>query len=171
MPDAHVDLDDDLYGQRKAPLLVREFICFRLGTEWYGLPVHAVREVVLYTGLTPLPSLPPFILGIFNLRGNIVSITDLRPVLGLPASPITVSKDSRLIVVETDKMETALYVNEVTQVVSFAEDVLEPPLATIAAGAENALEFVSRFKENWAALMNAEKLFEMLIINKGESKR
>ncbi|MBI2884623.1 MAG: chemotaxis protein CheW, partial [Candidatus Omnitrophica bacterium] len=73
-------------------------ITLRLGTEWYGLPIAKARTVVRVGHVTPLPSVPPHVIGIVNLRGEVLSVTDLRRLFGLPPAPITV--DSRLVIVE-----------------------------------------------------------------------
>ena len=63
---------------------VLETVAFPLGGERYAVDAHLVEEVVPLRGLTPLPGTPPFLAGILNLRGRIVSLVDLRPLFGLP---------------------------------------------------------------------------------------
>lgn len=46
-----------------------------IGNEW-GIPVHEVKEVVRFSRLTPLPFVSPKIVGVFNLRGMVVSVLD-----------------------------------------------------------------------------------------------
>ena len=163
-------VDEDFYGLEKADQkLLREFVCFRLGSEWYGIPVGIVREVVEFLRLTPLPSLPSFVCGVFSLRGNILSVVDLKPLLGLPATAAPL-KNNRLIVIETEKIETAFLVDEVLQVIGLADDALEPPLAVSAAGQEKPIEYVSRFGEKFIALLNVDKLLGMLVLREDQTK-
>lgn len=61
-------------------------LTFRLGGSSYSLPAAAVREVQPLGACTPLPAVPPFILGLVNVRGRLLTAIDLRPMLGLPAS-------------------------------------------------------------------------------------
>ena len=51
--------------------------------EWYGLQLEAVREVVPDPELTRLPLAPPALLGVFNLRGQVVPLVDTGALLGL----------------------------------------------------------------------------------------
>lgn len=57
---------------------------FLLGSERFAFESHLIREVVACRGYTPLPCVPPFVAGIMNLRGRILSLLDLRRLLELP---------------------------------------------------------------------------------------
>ncbi len=56
-----------------------------LGRDWYALQLEAVREVVPAPRLTRVPRVPPAVLGVFNLRGEVVPVLDTAALLGLPA--------------------------------------------------------------------------------------
>ena len=162
--------DETFFGEEKSALKpLREFVCFRLASEWYGVPVAIVREVVEFSHLTPLPSLPSFVCGIFNLRGNILSAVDLKPLFGLPLSTAGFSKSNRLIVIETEKIETALLVDEILQVIGLTDEALEPSLATSASDAEKPVEYVSRLDDKLIALLNVGKLIDMLTLHEDKT--
>ncbi len=55
-----------------------QLVTFRVGTEEYGLDIHAITEVVRPLKITPLPKMPAFIEGVINLRGVIIPVVDLR---------------------------------------------------------------------------------------------
>src|SRR6202165_5083726 len=61
-------------------------LVFALGSELYALPATQVHEVRPLGWLTPLPGTPPFLAGLINVRGRIVPVVDLRPLLGLPST-------------------------------------------------------------------------------------
>jgi len=73
-------------GRVEAPLEVIEFV---IAGESYAIESAWVGEVFPLTGLTRLPGTPPFVLGIVNLRGEIVSVVDLRGFFDLPAAGLT----------------------------------------------------------------------------------
>jgi purine-binding chemotaxis protein CheW len=58
-------------------------LVFRLGGEQYAVPGWQVREIRPIGQLTPLPGTPPFVAGLINVRGRVVTALDLRPVIGL----------------------------------------------------------------------------------------
>jgi chemotaxis signal transduction protein len=69
---------EDLY-ERAAPKEKNlQLIVFRLTREWYGVEITKVKEVIKVGKITYLPSCPEHIAGIVNLRGYILSVTDLR---------------------------------------------------------------------------------------------
>lgn len=59
------------------------YLCFNLGHEEFAIPLLAVREVIDIPEVTKIPQAPPYFLGITNLRGQIISIIDLRQKLGI----------------------------------------------------------------------------------------
>src|SRR5690349_17599915 len=62
----------------------RNVLTFRLGDERYGWPVENVRAIARISHLTHVPSAPPFYLGVTSLRGQVLSVLDLRTYLELP---------------------------------------------------------------------------------------
>src|SRR4030081_3494383 len=62
-----------------------EALVFALGAEQYALPANQVHEVRPLGLLTPLPGTPSFFAGLINVRGRIVPVVDLRPLLGMPS--------------------------------------------------------------------------------------
>ena len=61
------------------------FIRFSLGTEEYAIPLLRVREVIAMPETTPVPQTPRYFLGIMNLRGQVITVLDLRLKLGIQA--------------------------------------------------------------------------------------
>ncbi len=61
----------------------RRYLSFSLGQEIYAIPLLTVREVIPLPELTPVPFSKPYFLGIMNLRGQVLSVIDLRKKLGI----------------------------------------------------------------------------------------
>ena len=64
-----------------------DVVVFDLAGERYAVESEVVREIRRLGGLTPLPGIPSFVLGIVNVRGEILSVLDLAKILGLPVRP------------------------------------------------------------------------------------
>ena len=62
---------------------------FTLGGHRFAVDVAEAREVVVFDAITPLPLAPSFVLGLANLRGTVMPVVDLAPLLGLPAREAT----------------------------------------------------------------------------------
>ena len=68
---------------------VLELVGFVLAGERYGIESRFVREVARLTRFTPVPGTPAFVLGVTNLRGEILALFDLRHLLGVVAEGVT----------------------------------------------------------------------------------
>ncbi|MEN8168032.1 MAG: chemotaxis protein CheW [Pseudomonadota bacterium] len=94
---------------------VIQFVTFILKNEVYGINVMQVQEVLRVTEIAPVPGAPSFVLGIINLRGNVVTVIDTRSRFGLP--PTEVDDSSRIIVIESEKQVVGILVDAVAEVV------------------------------------------------------
>ena len=63
---------------------VLQWVTFQLENETYGINVMQVQEVLRYTEIAPVPGAPEYVLGIINLRGNVVTVIDTRSVSACP---------------------------------------------------------------------------------------
>ena len=102
---------------------ITQWATFRLDKELYGIDVMSVQEVLRCTEITPVPGAPPFVLGIINLRGNVVTIIDSRSRFGL--GQFTISDNSRIIIIEIDSQVLGLLVDSVAEVVDIADKEVE----------------------------------------------
>ena len=57
---------------------VLQWVTFKLENEVYGINVMQVQEVLRYSEIAPVPGAPVYVLGIINLRGNVVTVIDTR---------------------------------------------------------------------------------------------
>jgi purine-binding chemotaxis protein CheW len=91
-----------------------EFVMFQLGDGRYALPAPAVREVLPFVGATALPNTPPFVIGLVNVRGRLLSALDLRPLLGLALAPP--ASTAALILVHVDGIEVGVLADAVLEI-------------------------------------------------------
>jgi purine-binding chemotaxis protein CheW len=110
-------------------------LSFHLGTETYAIPIQNVRQVRPLERLAPVPCAPDFVMGVVNMRGNILSLLDFRKLLGVAQEGIT--DLMTIIVVEAAGLEVGIAANRIGEVVWVSMDDLQAPPATIAGlGAE-----------------------------------
>lgn len=105
---------------------VMQWVTFRLGDEKYGINVMQVQEVLRVAEIAPVPGAPSYVLGIINLRGNVVTVIDTRNRFGL------MSKDpddnSRIVIIETESHIIGILVDSVAEVVELrASDIETAP--------------------------------------------
>lgn len=76
------------------------YLIFKLGDEQFAIPVARVREVLDLSEITRVPTAPPYMRGVVNVRGSAVPVVDLRMKFGLPTIVDTVN--TRIIVLELE---------------------------------------------------------------------
>lgn len=94
---------------------VLQWVTYKLGEETYGINVMQVQEVLRHTEIAPVPGAPDYVLGIINLRGNVVTVIDTRSCFGLPSSDI--SDNTRIVIIESDVQVVGILVDSVAEVV------------------------------------------------------
>jgi len=92
------------------------WVTFRLAEEIYGINVMQVQEVLRMTEIAPVPGAPSSVLGIINLRGNVVTVVDTRELFNLLREDVT--DQTRIMIVECNKIIVGLLVDSVAEVVN-----------------------------------------------------
>ena len=112
-----------------------KYICFNLGVEKYAIPLLTVKEVIRVPELTPIPQTAPHFLGIMNLRGQVISVMDLRKKLTIKESS---SQETTVMILNFGKNQLGVMVDCVNYVVSITEaDIAEKP--TVSSTQDNEL--------------------------------
>jgi purine-binding chemotaxis protein CheW len=154
--------EEEMYGVKEEEKdNTVKYVVFRLDSEWYGVEIVNVKEILRKFEITFLPAVPDFIKGIVNLRGNIYSVTDLKVLFNLSNTEET--EKTRLVVVEHGALETALYADEITEVKAVPVNKIDPPLVTIS---KQRGEFIlGEFKsdDKLVAVLSVEKIFDIEI--------
>ncbi|MGL4711282.1 MAG: chemotaxis protein CheW [Shewanella sp.] len=95
--------------------VVLQWVTFKLDHETYGINVMQVQEVLRYTEIAPVPGAPFYVLGIINLRGNVVTVIDTRSRFGLQSAEVDDS--TRIVIIEAEKQVIGILVDSVAEVV------------------------------------------------------
>jgi purine-binding chemotaxis protein CheW len=100
-----------------------QWVTFKLEGETYGINVMQVQEVLRYTEIAPVPGAPSYVLGIINLRGNVVTVIDTRNRFGLP--PADVTDQTRIVIIEAEGHVVGILVDAVAEVVYLRQSEIE----------------------------------------------
>lgn len=103
---------------------VIQLVTFCLEEESYGINVMQVQEVLRVSEIAPVPGAPSYVLGIINLRGNVVTVIDTRSRFGLPPGEITDA--SRIVIIESEKQVVGILVDSVAEVVELRGSEIDP---------------------------------------------
>jgi len=105
-----------------------KYLTFALGREEYGLEILKVREIIGYMDITAVPNTPPHVKGVINLRGQVISVVDLRRRFGMQETPRT--EQTCIIVVEIQsegrRVNMGIVVDHVSEVVNIPGQQVEP---------------------------------------------
>ncbi len=102
---------------------VLQWVTFRLDGETYGINVMQVQEVLRYSEIAPVPGAPSYVLGIINLRGNVVTVIDTRHRFGLESGEIT--DNTRIVIIEAESHVIGILVDSVAEVVYLRQSEIE----------------------------------------------
>ena len=147
---------NDKPAEEKTSEEVFQWVTFKLENEVYGVNVMQVQEVLRYTEIAPVPGAPDYVLGIINLRGNVVTVIDTRLKFGL--MPAEITDNSRIIIIEAEKQVVGILVDSVAEVVYLkASEIDDAP----SVGTEESARFiqgVSNRKDDLLILVDLNKL-------------
>ncbi len=127
-----------------------------LNDEWYGIPVENVREILKRGEITRVPCAPPEVIGIINLRGEIISIIDLKKVLGLELTSSALG--SQIIIVQVSDLKFGLLVDFVSDLVGVNIKSLESPLPTIEKAKAEYIYGEIIIDKRLVGILNVEKI-------------
>lgn len=116
---------------------VLQWVTFQLEDETYGINVMQVREVLRYTEIAPVPGAPDYVLGIINLRGNVVTVIDTRSRFGLMQGEV--SDNTRVIVIEAESQVIGIMVDSVAEVVYLKTSEID---TTPSVGTDESAKFI-----------------------------
>ncbi|MBA57445.1 MAG: chemotaxis protein CheW [Pseudomonadales bacterium] len=100
-----------------------QWVTFQLAGETYGINVMQVQEVLRYTDIAPVPGGSYHVLGIINLRGNVVTVIDTRLRFGLPRGEIT--DNTRIVIIEANGHVIGILVDSVAEVVYLRQSEID----------------------------------------------
>jgi len=119
---------------------VEKFVKFRIGEQEFCVEMEATRELRSWAPTTALPNANEYVIGIINLRGNILPIVNLAIRLGLPAS--AQSDRHVVIVVQNNDNQFGILVDAVSDIISVGPKDIRPVPEVTSGGAEELFKQV-----------------------------
>jgi len=101
-----------------------QLVCFNLADEEYGIDINYVQEVIRVQKITPVPQMPPSVLGVINIRGDIVTVFDLRKQFGLPEKPF--SESTKILVMRINKTTLGVIVDQILDNLKLEQGQIDP---------------------------------------------
>jgi purine-binding chemotaxis protein CheW len=138
--------------------VTEQHVIFTLDNTAYSLPLSHITEIGRPLPITPLPNVPAWALGVSNLRGDIISVVDLRAFLG--KSPLVSKRDCRMIVVRSrrEDITTALLVDHVREIRRLVSEKITLPTALIEDLSASYMHGVYEHDGRLLVLLEPERL-------------
>ena len=140
-----------------------QLVTFKLGEELYGVNIMDVKEIVKIQRIRAIPNAPYYMIGIFNLRGQIIPIIDLHRRFHIGEKDGSVELDeleSGFVILNISGMQMGIIIDKVSRVVQVHQtEVQEPPQMMGGIGSEY-ITGVVRKDEGYLIMLDTAKLFD-----------
>jgi len=143
--------------------LFETYLTFSLGNENFAINVEQVEKILEFQPVTEVPKSPEYMLGVFNMRGEVIPMVDTRIKFGMEKTQITSSTCILVITIdnEGELIKLGSLVDSVNEVIKYYKNEIIP-LPTV--GKQNKAEFlhgVLKHNDKFILLVNADKIFSV----------
>ncbi len=135
---------------------VLQLLEFYTGTEIFGINIAKVSEIIRFMELTPMPSAPPEIEGVFMHRDKLVTVIDLHKVLNLPLRES--DGNGMLIVCDFDQLSVAFHVSSVNGIQSLSWTAIEKPPAVSGSERDGVATGIAKLENKMIMILDFEKI-------------
>ena len=136
------------------------FVLLDIGASCFGFPMKNVYEIQRVPSITPLPGVPEWVLGVTNLRGNVVSVVDIKTILGIPSSDKMLAQSRRGVMIYShlDDIETTVIVDRVHGIHALDCTGITPPTDAHDDRVKPFLSGTFDVEDRSVSLLDLEKL-------------
>ena len=149
-----------------------QLVTFQLGRETYGIDIMGVKEIVALEEIRTIPTAPPYVAGILNLRGIFVPIIDLHKRFRLEKANLMDELLSGFVIIEVRERGIGIIIDRVSRVVTIATDSIQPPPQMLSGiGAEYIQGVASGENNEYLIILDVSRLFNPRELNELDSLR
>ncbi|WCL48904.1 chemotaxis protein CheW [Leptospira sp. GIMC2001] len=155
-----IDTDNQEVEEEILTEETQQFLSFIIEGEFFGLELLSVHEILKPVPITRIPNVEDYIMGVINLRGEIIPIIDLKKRFDISFTELQPS--SRFVVVMKDDKRFGLLVDEVRQVVKITESNINYTTDDLALSYGKLIESVSRINDHLILNLGINQLVEFV---------
>lgn len=134
----------------------REYVIFSLAGEFYGINIHNVENIEKKTAITRVPHTRPYIVGIINLRGNVIPVIDLRLRFGF--EPREDDEDIRILIVNVEDQQIGIIVDSSSETLQLEETMIDKAPSINPGINEDFIKEVGKNNERIIMLLDLKKV-------------
>ena len=132
-----------------------QLVGFIIGEEEYAVPILSIQEIIKPISWTRVPQTPAYVLGVFNLRGSVIPLIDLRVKFGLGAK--NHNDETRFFVLKQDEEVAGFVIDRLTAAIRIKKTDIGPPPDTIASE-DSMIEGVGKQEGKILTILKVDKL-------------
>lgn len=138
-----------------------QYVTFTLNNDLYGLPVTQTREILDHVTVTKVPHATEDLLGVINLRGQVVPVVDMHLKLRLPANQVENNNCTIIAEVDIDNEMhiVGIQVDEVREVLELTKDMIEPAPRLGTCINSNFIKGMGKVDEKFMVILDINRLF------------
>lgn len=133
-----------------------QLVTFAISEEEFGIDILKVQEIIRMMDITKVPSSPPHVEGVINLRGKVIPVIDLRSRFGMETRPH--DNQTRIVVMELHGMIIGFVVDAVSEVLRIQSSTVEPPPSVVAGIESEYIKGVGKLDNRLLILLDLDKL-------------
>jgi len=136
---------------------VVQLVGFVIGDEEYAVPILSIQEIIKPFPWTRVPQVPKYVLGVFNLRGSVIPLIDLRTKFGLPTKKQ--NDETRFIVIRDGDDVAGFVIDRLTMAIRIKKENIGPPPDTVN-GENTTIDGVGKQADKIITILKVNKLLE-----------
>ncbi|MDP3266551.1 MAG: chemotaxis protein CheW [Sulfuricurvum sp.] len=136
---------------------VVQLVGFIVGEEEFAIPILSIQEIIKPISCTRVPQTPTYILGVFNLRGSVIPLIDLRARFGL--TPQKHTDETRFIVMKSGDDVAGFVIDRLTEAIRMPKKDIGPAPETVSE-AETMIDGVGKQSDRIVTILKVHKLLE-----------
>lgn len=133
-----------------------QVVSFRLGEEEYGVNIMSVQEIILVGNITQVPEVPEHVLGVINLRGNVIPILSLRRRFAMAEQAH--DDETRIVVMNLQGRTVGAVVDAVSEVLRLSHEEISPTPASLVGAGKDYVQGLARRKDRLLILLDMTRL-------------
>lgn len=134
-----------------------QLVGFIIGDEEYAIPILNIVEIIKPIEFTRVPSVPEYVLGVFNIRGSVIPLIDLRRKFNLP--PMNNTVDTRYIVMKGKHNTAGFVIDRLTEAIRINKNRIDPAPETLS-GEKGMIYGIGKREDSMLTILKVEALLK-----------
>ncbi len=151
--------EDVLLQQINYASMGNQLITFTIQDELYGVDILKIQELIGFSEVTPVPNLPGYILGVINLRGNVIPVIDLRKKFNMRHKDY--DKFNVIIVLKVENRFIGLVVDSVHDVVSLSDEKVGDTPSFTTQIDTSFIKNISQIDDKLVVILDTDKIMSI----------